>query len=64
MNFIFSLVEAHEGAHGDFGLKEGRPLSGQTHINSTSLAASFELFMDSVSFSLFFVSRRKSQAVI
>ncbi|KAF3852030.1 hypothetical protein F7725_005385 [Dissostichus mawsoni] len=30
VNFIFNLVEAHEGAHGDFSLKEGRPLSGQT----------------------------------
>ncbi|XP_076023377.1 von Willebrand factor A domain-containing protein 7-like [Genypterus blacodes] len=28
VNFIYNLVEAHEGAHGDFGLKEGRPLSG------------------------------------
>ncbi|XP_074521568.1 von Willebrand factor A domain-containing protein 7 [Halichoeres trimaculatus] len=28
VNFIFDLVEAHEGAHGDFDLKEGRPLSG------------------------------------
>lgn len=32
VNFFFSLVEAHEGAHGDFGLQEGRPLSGQTLI--------------------------------
>lgn len=41
VNFIFDLVEAHEGAHGDLGLKEGRPLSGQTlrvsHINAASL---------------------------
>ncbi|XP_056265572.1 von Willebrand factor A domain-containing protein 7 [Pseudoliparis swirei] len=28
VNFIFHLVEAHEGAHGDFSLKEGRPFSG------------------------------------
>ncbi|XP_035494314.2 von Willebrand factor A domain-containing protein 7 [Scophthalmus maximus] len=28
VNFIYNLVEAHKGAHGDFGLKEGRPLSG------------------------------------
>ncbi|KAG8014446.1 von Willebrand factor A domain-containing protein 7 [Nibea albiflora] len=28
VSFIFNLVEAHEGAHGDFSLKEGRPLSG------------------------------------
>ncbi|XP_049427227.1 von Willebrand factor A domain-containing protein 7 [Epinephelus fuscoguttatus] len=28
VNFIFNLVEAHEGAHGDFSLKEGRPPSG------------------------------------
>ncbi|KAI3352993.1 hypothetical protein L3Q82_019566 [Scortum barcoo] len=28
VNFIFNLVEAHEGAHGDFSLKEERPLSG------------------------------------
>lgn len=28
VNFIFNLVEAHEGVHGDFDLKEGRPLSG------------------------------------
>ncbi|XP_034450362.1 von Willebrand factor A domain-containing protein 7-like isoform X1 [Hippoglossus hippoglossus] len=30
LNFIFYLLEAHEGAqaHGDFNLKEGRPLSG------------------------------------
>ncbi|XP_042340189.1 von Willebrand factor A domain-containing protein 7-like [Plectropomus leopardus] len=28
VNFIYNLVEAHEGAHGDFSLKEGRPLSG------------------------------------
>nr|XP_020476228.1 von Willebrand factor A domain-containing protein 7-like [Monopterus albus] len=27
-NFIYNLVEAHEGAHRDFSLKEGRPLSG------------------------------------
>ncbi|XP_077427146.1 von Willebrand factor A domain-containing protein 7-like [Vanacampus margaritifer] len=27
-NFIFNLVEANEGVHGDFFLKEGRPLSG------------------------------------
>lgn len=32
MNFIFNLVEAHDGVHGDFSLKEGRPLSG--HITS------------------------------
>ena len=30
VNFIYNLVEAHVGAHGDFSLKEGRPLSGQT----------------------------------
>ncbi|XP_073335897.1 von Willebrand factor A domain-containing protein 7 [Pagrus major] len=36
VNFIFSLVEAHEGAHGDFSLKEGRPLSG----GNTSLLVS------------------------
>ncbi|XP_067437736.1 von Willebrand factor A domain-containing protein 7-like isoform X1 [Thunnus thynnus] len=28
VNFIYNLVEAHVGAHGDFSLKEGRPLSG------------------------------------
>ncbi|KAK2815937.1 hypothetical protein Q5P01_026404 [Channa striata] len=28
VNFIYNLVEAHEEAHGDFSLKEGRPLSG------------------------------------
>ncbi|XP_044046814.1 von Willebrand factor A domain-containing protein 7-like [Siniperca chuatsi] len=28
VNFIYNLVEAHEGAHADFSLKEGRPLSG------------------------------------
>ncbi|XP_041640427.1 von Willebrand factor A domain-containing protein 7 isoform X2 [Cheilinus undulatus] len=28
VDFIFNLVEAHEGPHGDFSLKEGRPLSG------------------------------------
>ncbi|XP_034544761.1 von Willebrand factor A domain-containing protein 7 isoform X2 [Notolabrus celidotus] len=28
VNFIFNLVEAHEGVHGDFDLKEGRALSG------------------------------------
>ncbi|XP_074486744.1 von Willebrand factor A domain-containing protein 7 isoform X1 [Sebastes fasciatus] len=28
LNFIYNLVEAHEGAHGDYSLKEGRPLSG------------------------------------
>ncbi|XP_039890247.1 von Willebrand factor A domain-containing protein 7-like [Simochromis diagramma] len=28
VNFIYNLVEEHEGAHGDFSLKEGRPLSG------------------------------------
>ncbi|KAM9362957.1 von Willebrand factor A domain-containing protein 7 [Symphorus nematophorus] len=28
VNFIYNLVEAHEGAHGDFSLKEGRPLTG------------------------------------
>ncbi|KAK5899641.1 hypothetical protein CesoFtcFv8_009100 [Champsocephalus esox] len=28
VNFIYNLLEAHEGAHGDFSLKEGRPLSG------------------------------------
>lgn len=29
MDFIYNLVEEHEGAHGDFSVKEGRPLSGQ-----------------------------------
>ncbi|XP_008274830.1 von Willebrand factor A domain-containing protein 7-like [Stegastes partitus] len=28
VSIIYNLVEAHEGAHGDFSLKEGRPLSG------------------------------------
>uniref|UniRef100_A0AAZ1WUY8 von Willebrand factor A domain containing 10, tandem duplicate 1 n=1 Tax=Oreochromis aureus TaxID=47969 RepID=A0AAZ1WUY8_OREAU len=28
VNFIYNLVEEHEGAHGDFSLKEGRLLSG------------------------------------
>ncbi|CAK6969157.1 von Willebrand factor A domain-containing protein 7-like [Scomber scombrus] len=28
VDFIYNLMEAHEGAHGDFSLKEGRPLSG------------------------------------
>ncbi|XP_029997020.1 von Willebrand factor A domain-containing protein 7 isoform X2 [Sphaeramia orbicularis] len=28
VNFIYNLVEAHEGAHGDYSLKEGRPLTG------------------------------------
>ncbi|XP_053711313.1 von Willebrand factor A domain-containing protein 7-like [Synchiropus splendidus] len=28
VNFIFNLVEAFEGAHGDFSLKEGRPFAG------------------------------------
>ncbi|CAN9510134.1 unnamed protein product [Ophioblennius macclurei] len=28
VSFIFNLVESHVGAHGDFSLKEGRPLSG------------------------------------
>ncbi|KAL3996218.1 solute carrier family 6 (neurotransmitter transporter, GABA) member 1 [Sarotherodon galilaeus] len=28
VNFIYNLVEEHEGAHGDFSVKEGRPLSG------------------------------------
>ncbi|XP_061625324.1 von Willebrand factor A domain-containing protein 7-like [Phyllopteryx taeniolatus] len=28
INFIYNLVEAHEGLHADFFLKEGRPLSG------------------------------------
>ncbi|XP_051801333.1 von Willebrand factor A domain-containing protein 7-like [Acanthochromis polyacanthus] len=28
VNIVYNLVEAHEGAHGDFSLKEGRPLSG------------------------------------
>ncbi|KAM7393983.1 hypothetical protein PAMP_020812 [Pampus punctatissimus] len=28
VNFIYNLVEAHEGAHGDFSLQKGRPLSG------------------------------------
>lgn len=32
LNFIYNLVEAHEGAHGDYSLKEGRPLSGQTTL--------------------------------
>lgn len=52
VNFFFSPVEAYEGAHGDFGLKEGRPLSGQTlsPVNSTSLAPSIEQFMDSIFF--------------
>ncbi|XP_029288639.1 von Willebrand factor A domain-containing protein 7 [Cottoperca gobio] len=36
VNFIYNLVEAHEGAHGDFSLKEGRPLSG----GNTSLLVS------------------------
>lgn len=29
VDFIFNIVEAHEGAHSDFSLKEGRPLTGQ-----------------------------------
>lgn len=29
VDFIFNFVEAHEGAHSDFTLKEGRPLTGQ-----------------------------------
>lgn len=29
VDFIYNLVEEHEGAHGDFSVKEGRPLSGQ-----------------------------------
>lgn len=29
VNFIYNLVEESDGAHGDFSLKEGRPLSGQ-----------------------------------
>uniref|UniRef100_A0AAQ6A6K1 VWFA domain-containing protein n=1 Tax=Amphiprion ocellaris TaxID=80972 RepID=A0AAQ6A6K1_AMPOC len=28
VNIFYSLVEAHEGAHGDFSLKGGRPFSG------------------------------------
>ncbi|XP_029949939.1 von Willebrand factor A domain-containing protein 7 isoform X2 [Salarias fasciatus] len=28
VSFIFNLVDSHEGRHGDFSLKEGRPLSG------------------------------------
>uniref|UniRef100_A0AAX7TYP7 von Willebrand factor A domain containing 11 n=1 Tax=Astatotilapia calliptera TaxID=8154 RepID=A0AAX7TYP7_ASTCA len=28
VDFIYNLVEEHEGAHGDFSVKEGRPLSG------------------------------------
>ncbi|KAL3996216.1 ubiquitin-like modifier-activating enzyme ATG7 [Sarotherodon galilaeus] len=28
VNFIYNLVEESDGAHGDFSLKEGRPLSG------------------------------------
>ncbi|XP_061625320.1 von Willebrand factor A domain-containing protein 7-like [Phyllopteryx taeniolatus] len=28
LNFIYNLVEAHEGLHADFFLKQGRPLSG------------------------------------
>lgn len=29
VDVIFNIVEAHEGAHSDFSLKEGRPLTGQ-----------------------------------
>ncbi|CAK6953310.1 Hypothetical predicted protein [Scomber scombrus] len=28
VNFIYNLVEEHKGVHGDFSMKEGRPLSG------------------------------------
>uniref|UniRef100_A0A8C6UA92 von Willebrand factor A domain containing 10, tandem duplicate 2 n=1 Tax=Neogobius melanostomus TaxID=47308 RepID=A0A8C6UA92_9GOBI len=28
VNFIYNLVEPHEGTHGDYSLKEGRPLTG------------------------------------
>lgn len=28
VNFIYNLVEPHEGSHGDYSLKEGRPLTG------------------------------------
>ncbi|KAM3867752.1 von Willebrand factor A domain-containing protein 7-like [Diretmus argenteus] len=28
VNFIYNLVEPYEGVHGDFSLKEGRPLTG------------------------------------
>lgn len=67
VNFMFYLVEAHEGVHGDFLLKEGRPLSGRTLRVSpvnTSLAALFEQFVDSVSFFFFLFSYHKSQVVI
>lgn len=42
MNFFFNVVEANEGGHGDFSLKDGRPVSGQTlvshvHTNSFSI---------------------------
>ncbi|XP_078146731.1 von Willebrand factor A domain-containing protein 7 [Centroberyx gerrardi] len=36
VNFIYNLVEAYEGAHGDYSLKEGRPLTG----GNTSLLVS------------------------
>lgn len=32
MNFIYNLLEAHEGVHADFFLQEGRPLSGDMSI--------------------------------
>ncbi|XP_077380532.1 von Willebrand factor A domain-containing protein 7-like [Festucalex cinctus] len=39
-NFIFNLVEANKGVHGDFFLKEGRPLSGSNATLLLTVAGS------------------------
>ena len=33
VNFIFNLMEVHEGGHRGYSLKEGRPLTGETLLS-------------------------------
>ena len=35
VNFIFNLMELHEGVHGGYSLKEGRPLIGETLLTAS-----------------------------
>lgn len=69
MNFIFYLVDTREGPHGDFSLKDGRPLSGWSLISNIhtcyTLIPSIEQFMYSTcNYVLFFLLFcHQSQAV-
>ena len=42
VNFIFNLMEAHEGGTGGYSLKEGRPLTGETSPSILGTKHSFK----------------------